>query len=89
MTTPPRRTFNHGLLGTLAAYGLIETLFQNDAFAESVKPVIKKWMGELNALRTRPNRFNCAIGRCSSRADAPTPAANTPIVSPGFSHTAR
>jgi len=50
MTNPTRRTFNHTLLGTLAAYGLIETLFQQDAFAESVKPVIAKWMGELNAL---------------------------------------
>jgi hypothetical protein len=50
MTTPTRRDFNHSLLGTLAAYGLIETLFHHDAFAESVKPVIQKWMGELNAL---------------------------------------
>jgi hypothetical protein len=50
MTTPTRRTFNHALLGTLAAYGLIETLFHNDAFAESVKPVIKKWLSDLNAL---------------------------------------
>ncbi len=50
MTTPTRRTFNHTLLGTLAAYGLIETLFQKDAFAESVKPVIQKWMGDLNML---------------------------------------
>ena len=50
MTTPTRRDFNHALLGTLAAYGLIETLFRHDAFAESVKPVIHKWMGELNAL---------------------------------------
>src|SRR3954453_9880849 len=50
MTNPTRRTFNHALLGTLAAYGLIETLWNNDAFAESVKPVIKKWMTELNDL---------------------------------------
>src|SRR5262245_34858072 len=50
MTTPTRRTFNHALLGSLAAYGLIETLFQQDAFAESVKPVINKWMGELHTL---------------------------------------
>lgn len=50
MTNPTRRSFNHALLGSLAAYGLIETLFQRDAFADSVKPVIRKWMGELNAL---------------------------------------
>lgn len=50
MSTPTRRTFNHALLGSLAAYGLLETLFQHDAFAESVKPVINKWMTELNDL---------------------------------------
>jgi hypothetical protein len=50
MTNPTRRTFNHALLGSLAAYGLIETLFHQDAFAESVKPVINKWMGELHTL---------------------------------------
>ncbi len=50
MTTPTRRDFNHALLGSLAAYGLIETLFQHDAFAAPVKPVITKWMGELNTL---------------------------------------
>jgi hypothetical protein len=50
MTTPTRRTFNHALLGTLTAYGLIETLFHHDAFAESVKSVIHKWLGELNTL---------------------------------------
>jgi hypothetical protein len=48
--TTTRRAFNHALLGTLSAYGLIETLFRHDAIAESVKPVIKKWMTELNDL---------------------------------------
>src|SRR5437763_10393 len=48
--TPTRRTFNHALLGTLAAYGLIETLFQHDAFGEAVKPVINKWLADLNDL---------------------------------------
>jgi hypothetical protein len=50
MTDLSRRTFTQGLLGTLAAYGLIETLFQQDAFSETIKPVIKKWMTELNDL---------------------------------------
>ena len=50
MITPTRRTFNQSLLGTLAAYGLIETLFDQDAFAESVKPVIEQWMTDLNTL---------------------------------------
>ncbi len=50
MTHPSRRTFNGQLLGSLAAYGLIETLFCRDAFAESVKPVIKQWLADLNTL---------------------------------------
>ena len=35
-----RRSFNAKLLGSLMAYGLIETLFQRDLFADAVKPVI-------------------------------------------------
>ena len=50
MTACTRRDFNQGLLATLAAYGLIETMFQHDAFADSVKPIIKDWMRDLNNL---------------------------------------
>src|ERR1041384_81419 len=50
MPLETRRSFNGKLLGTLAAYGLIETLFQRDAFADGVKPVITKWMTDLNDL---------------------------------------
>src|SRR5947209_20237569 len=50
MTHPTRRTCNQHLLGTLAAYGLIQTFFHQDALAESVKPVIKQWMNDLNTL---------------------------------------
>jgi hypothetical protein len=45
-----RRSFNFSLLGSLATYGLLETFFERDAFADSVKPVIQKWMTELNDL---------------------------------------
>ncbi len=48
--TATRREFNRRLLGSLTAYGLIETLFACDLFADAVKPVIRKWMAELSDL---------------------------------------
>ncbi len=50
MNLETRRAFNQKLLGSLTAFGLIETLFARDLFAEEVKPVIHKWMVELNEL---------------------------------------
>ncbi len=45
-----RRSFNRKLLGTLTAYGLIETLFRRDLFADAVRPVVHRWMVELHDL---------------------------------------
>jgi hypothetical protein len=45
-----RRSFNRKLLGSLMTFGLVETLFSRDLFADSVKPVIQKWMVELHEL---------------------------------------
>jgi hypothetical protein len=45
-----RRSFNRKLLGSLMTFGLVETLFTRDLFADSVKPVIQKWMVELHEL---------------------------------------
>jgi hypothetical protein len=50
MTHDTRRGFNARLLGTLTAYGLIETLYRHDLFADAVKPVIHQWMADLNTL---------------------------------------
>jgi hypothetical protein len=50
MSTETRRSFNRTLLGSLMAYGLIETLYQRRLFADSVRPVVHKWMAELHAL---------------------------------------
>lgn len=50
MTLPTRRTFQQQLLGSLMTYGLIETLFHRDLLADTVKPVIHKWMLDLNDL---------------------------------------
>jgi hypothetical protein len=45
-----RRAFNGKMLGSLLAYGLLETLFDRNLFADEIKPVINKWMIELGDL---------------------------------------
>jgi hypothetical protein len=45
-----RRSFNMKMLGSLTAYGLIETLFRQDLFGAEVKPVIHQWMRDLHTL---------------------------------------
>ena len=42
-----RREFNARLLGSLMTFGLIETLWSRDLFADPVKPTIDKWIKEL------------------------------------------
>jgi hypothetical protein len=37
-------------LGSLIAFGLVETLWRNDLFADAVKPTIQKWFTELSEL---------------------------------------
>jgi hypothetical protein len=50
MHAESRRSFNRKLLGSLMTFGLIETLFVRDLFADQVKPVIRKWVVELHDL---------------------------------------
>jgi hypothetical protein len=50
MTAATRRQFNQTMLGSLMAYGLIETLVQRELLADAVKPVIHRWMVELHDL---------------------------------------
>ena len=38
------------MLGSLTAFGLIETLYSHDLLADAVKPVIHKWMVDLHTL---------------------------------------
>jgi hypothetical protein len=47
---PTRRDFNRELLGSLTAFGLIETLFARDLFADEVKPIINQWVLRLHEL---------------------------------------
>jgi hypothetical protein len=50
MHAESRRSFNRKLLGSLMTFGLIETLVSHDLFADSVKPVIGKWVVEMHDL---------------------------------------
>jgi hypothetical protein len=50
MHAETRRSFNRKLLGSLMTFGLIETLVSHDLFADSVKPVIGKWVVEMHDL---------------------------------------
>jgi len=42
-----RREFHSQFLGSLVAFGLVETLWRCDLFADAVKPTIDKWFLEL------------------------------------------
>ena len=42
-----RREFHARLIGSAIAFGLIETLWSRDLFADDAKPTVGKWLGEL------------------------------------------
>lgn len=50
MSLDTRRAFNEKLLASVAAFGLVETLWAHAAFDESVKPVVGKWLIDLAQL---------------------------------------
>lgn len=45
-----RREFHAKLIGSAITFGLIETLWSRDLFADGAKPTIAKWFGELVAM---------------------------------------
>ena len=47
---PTRRQFNAQMLGSLVTFGLVETLWTRDLFADAVKPTIQKWLADLVAM---------------------------------------
>jgi hypothetical protein len=47
---PSRREFNAQLLGSVITFGLIETLWSRNLFADDVKPTIQKWLKELTEI---------------------------------------
>lgn len=50
MALETRRDFNQKLLGSLMAFGLIETLWTRDLFGAEVKPIINDWVRDLQQL---------------------------------------
>jgi hypothetical protein len=50
MDTISRRTFTQQALGSLLTYSLLETAFQQNLFADAVKPIAAKWLAELEEL---------------------------------------
>jgi hypothetical protein len=76
MTLPTRRSFNQKMLGSLMAYGLIETLFTHDLFGKSVRPLIDQWMVELHTLcqdlkgqKLQDLDFQCKLEELYRRCD--------------------
>lgn len=47
-----RREFSQQALGSLLTFSLLDTLFQRDAFADSVKPLTVRWLADVNQLGT-------------------------------------
>ena len=45
-----RRSFNARMLGSLAAYGLLETVFSRNLLADAVKPIVQKWLLDMHDL---------------------------------------
>ena len=45
-----RRTFSRKALASVLTYSLLETLCASDVFADKIKPITDKWVGELNQL---------------------------------------
>jgi hypothetical protein len=45
-----RRQFSAQMLGSLVTFGLVETLWSRDLFADAVKPTIHKWLADLVAM---------------------------------------
>ena len=52
MSLLSRREFSQQALGSLLTFSLLDTLFQRDAFADSVKPLTVKWLADVNQLGT-------------------------------------
>ena len=45
-----RRLFTRSTVGSLLTYSLLDTLFACDAFAEKVRPVVTRWLSDVNQL---------------------------------------
>lgn len=50
MSQLSRRTLCQQTLGSVLTFSILESLFQHDAFGDSVKPLVNKWVTDLDAL---------------------------------------
>jgi hypothetical protein len=78
MTPWDRRAFLQSSSGTLLAYALLDTLFERQAFADPVKPIMADWLKELNELsisaqqRTLPQTdWQIMVEKLMDRVDLP------------------
>lgn len=76
MDCDSRRDFNRKLVGSLMTFGLVEMLYSGDLFADAVKPVVHKWMVELNDLcrsvkdaRVKDTDFQAKLEELYKRVD--------------------
>jgi hypothetical protein len=65
-----RRELIQSLLGTVASYSLLETLFSRDAFGAAVKPVTDSWVRELNDMSRELKTGRIAPGLWQARVRA-------------------
>ena len=72
MTLDTRRSFNGKLLGSLMTFGLLETLYARDLFADPVKPVIDRWVRYQSSEHANIHR---AVHHLSEKATAEYEAA--------------
>ena len=71
-----RRDLIKSLLGTVASYSLLETLFTRDALAGSVRPAVGAWVRELDTMscdlkgqRITPVQWQAKIGELFGRIE--------------------
>lgn len=64
-----RRDFTKTLLGSIASYSLFRTLFTNDAFADSVKPVTDGWIRSLHEMSLDLKQATITPGQWQARID--------------------
>ncbi len=65
-----RRQLIQSLLGTVASYSLLETLFARDALAGPVKPAVGFWVRDLNEMTRDRDRLHLRRDRARSQGEA-------------------
>ena len=64
-----RREFTKSLMGSIASYALLRTLFTTDTFADSVKPVTGGWLRGLHEMSLDLERAKITPGQWRTKID--------------------